>query len=307
MVIFALSSLTKHGRNYLPQERRFRLVSRRWAWYWLIVAAACGVVSGFTGIDVDRDYLQGTALILQNAFYYVTLPAMLGSVWEMTRHWGSLCERILVDEDPWRFPDEDRRSKIEFYLPLVFYLFAFLTFFLSVLRSWTPIPHYSWSPVHTFSKNAATDPRFKASAFFGFLAWSIIVASMATSLRYYPTARPVPWKVSLCLIIIFVRVVYNIAVAFEYNIGPLKFDSPEAYIYALGYLPVLLCMLIMAVAAWREMNDDLLIKKLRREREIKTDFELGILRRPTGTELKSMNAITATESTTQSGFSGSTL
>jgi hypothetical protein len=101
-------------------------VSRRWAWYWFIVAAACGVVSGITSIDVDRDYLQGTALILQNAFYYVTLPAMLASVWEMTRHWGSLCERILVDEDPWRFPDDDRRSKIEFYLPLVFYLFGFL-------------------------------------------------------------------------------------------------------------------------------------------------------------------------------------
>jgi len=244
-------------------------------------------------------------LILQNAFYYVTLPAMLGSLWEMTRHWGCLCERILVDEDPWRFPDEDRRSKIEFYLPLVFYLFGFLTFFLSVLRSWTPISHYSWSPVHVSSRNSATDPRFKASAFFAFLAWSIIVASMVTSLHYYPTARRVPWKVPLCIAIIFVRVVYNIAVAFEYDIGPLKFDTPEAFIYALGYLPVLLCMLVMVVSAWRETNDDVMIKQLRREREMKTDFELGISRRrPTVTELKS---VSATKSTTQSGFSGSTL
>jgi hypothetical protein len=131
---------------------------------------------------------------------------------------------------------------------------------------------------------------------------------MATSLRYYPTARRLPWKLPLCLVIIFIRVVYNIAVAFEYDIGPLKFDTPEAYIYALGYLPVLLCMLVMTVAAWRETNDDLLIKQMRREREAKTDFELGISRRrPTGTELKSMNATTATKSTTQSGFSGSML
>jgi hypothetical protein len=38
-------------------------------------------------------------------------------------------ERQLVDEDAFMFSQEDRRSKIEFYIPLVFYLFGFLVLF----------------------------------------------------------------------------------------------------------------------------------------------------------------------------------
>lgn len=41
-------------------------------------------------IDVDRDYIQSTALILQSIFYYVMLPTMLACIWEMTRHWYGL-------------------------------------------------------------------------------------------------------------------------------------------------------------------------------------------------------------------------
>lgn len=125
-IVLGITALGKQGKSYLPLEKYFLLVSRRWPWYWCMVAATCGCIASFVGVDVDRDYLQGTGLILHNIFYYVTLPAMLGSVWEMVRHWGSLCERILLDEDPWRFVNTDLRSTIEFYLPLVFYLFAFL-------------------------------------------------------------------------------------------------------------------------------------------------------------------------------------
>lgn len=146
MIVLALTCLSKHGKNHLPAERRFRLVSRRWVWYWLLVTAVVGIISGLTSVDVDRDYLQGIALILQNVFYYVMLPASLASIWEMTRHWGSLCERILVDEDTFRFRDDDRRSKIEFYLPLVFYLFGFLVrLFLSVTSAVTYVARLSSS------------------------------------------------------------------------------------------------------------------------------------------------------------------
>lgn len=124
--MFGLSCLKKHGSTHIPIEKRFRLVSRRWQWYWFFATAAVGAISGLVSIDVDRDYVQGTALILQGFFYYLMLPTALASIWEMTRHWGSFCERQLVDPDPWYFPDHDRRSKIEFYLPLVFYLWAFL-------------------------------------------------------------------------------------------------------------------------------------------------------------------------------------
>lgn len=39
---------------------------------------------------------------------------------------GSFLERQLVDEDTFAFKQDDKRAKIEFYVPLVVYLFAFL-------------------------------------------------------------------------------------------------------------------------------------------------------------------------------------
>lgn len=277
VLICALTGLAKHGRMYLPAEKNFRLVSRRWAWYWVTVTAAVSIISGFTSIDVNRDYLQGSGLILQNIFYYISLPATLAAVWEMVRHWGSFCERKLVDEDPFRFSHEDRRSKIEFYLPLVFYLFGFMTFFLSVLRSWTSISKASWSPDITTGIHTATDGAFKASSLFAFFAFLVIPVSITNTLHYYAgVSRPMPAKIPLCLGFILVRIVYNIAVAWDYNIGPLKFNAPVAYIYALGYLPTLMCMVVMCVWAWLEPNEDIVIKQLRAQREARSNHDLRI-------------------------------
>ena len=125
-IMWGLVNLKKHGQSHLPVEKHFRLVSRRWPWYWAIFTAAVGCISGFMAIDVDRDYLPGTAIILQSVFYYISLPTVLAAVWEMTRHWGSFEERKILDEDLFALKQDDTRSKIEFYIPLVFYLFGFL-------------------------------------------------------------------------------------------------------------------------------------------------------------------------------------
>lgn len=135
IIMWGTVNLRKHGQSHLPVEKNFRLVSRRWPWYWLIVTAAIGCISGFMAIDVDRDYMPGAAIILQSFFYYVCLPTVLAAVWEMTRHWGSFEERKILDKDAFALKSDDRRSKIEFYTPLVFYLFAFM------VRS---IPSFFW-------------------------------------------------------------------------------------------------------------------------------------------------------------------
>jgi len=126
VIVFVCVHLRKHGATHLPTEKRFRLVSRRWQWYWLLATCACGMISGFTAIDIDRDYLMGTSFVLSVLFYWVMVPTTLAAVWETTRHWGSFMERQAVDSNPFELSQEDRRSKIEFYVPLVFYLFAFL-------------------------------------------------------------------------------------------------------------------------------------------------------------------------------------
>lgn len=86
-IVLSLINLRKHGRQFLREDKRFRLVGRRWQWYWMLFTAACGMISAFTGIDVDRNYLQSTAIILQSLFFSLMLPATLAAVWEAARHW----------------------------------------------------------------------------------------------------------------------------------------------------------------------------------------------------------------------------
>jgi hypothetical protein len=87
-LIFTLKNLRKHGRLYLADEKRWSAVGRRWQWYWMIFVAACGTVSAINGVDVDRDYLQSSSIVLQSFFYYLMLPGVLACVWESVRHWS---------------------------------------------------------------------------------------------------------------------------------------------------------------------------------------------------------------------------
>lgn len=125
-IMFTLVNLKKHGELFLREDKRFRVIGRRWQWYWILFTAACGIISTITGIDVDRDYLQDIALVLQSFFFCLMMPGSLAMVWEAVRHWGSWQERQIVDADPFSIRQDDRRSKTEFWLPLVFYFFAWL-------------------------------------------------------------------------------------------------------------------------------------------------------------------------------------
>ena len=86
-IVLTILNLGKHGRVYLPQEKKFRAIGRRWQWYWMFFVAGCGMVSCISAIDVDRDYLQATAIVLENFFYYLMIPGVLAMVWEGVRHW----------------------------------------------------------------------------------------------------------------------------------------------------------------------------------------------------------------------------
>lgn len=86
-IMFTLINLRKHGRLFLPNEKRFRAVGRRWQWYWMLFVAACGMISGITGIDVDRDYILSLPIVLQSFFNYLMIPGILATVWEAVRHW----------------------------------------------------------------------------------------------------------------------------------------------------------------------------------------------------------------------------
>ena len=86
-IMFTLVNLRKHGKLFLPNEKRFHAIGRRWQWYWMLFVAACGIISCVSAVDVDRDYLQSLAIILQNFFFYLMMPGILATVWEGVRHW----------------------------------------------------------------------------------------------------------------------------------------------------------------------------------------------------------------------------
>ncbi|KAF3940698.1 hypothetical protein ABW19_dt0201869 [Dactylella cylindrospora] len=279
LLIFSLMSLRKHGQSFLPAEKRFRLVGRRWPWYWCIVTTTVGMISGFTSVDVDRVWVLGTAAIFHFIFYICTLPTCLAAIWEMSRNWASFEERKGVDEDFFRFRQDDKRSKIEFYEPLIFYLLNFLCFFLSVLRAWNPIARSN--------ADVITDARFQASSMFELLAWGTIVVAHIISRHYY-RPRKFPWKIPVTLLLILIRIGFNIASAFNYPISQLRWQASPAYIYALGYLPVILVVLVMLYTAWTEPNEDQELLRLRNIRNATLDQQLtGIKTKSSSSDRKS--------------------
>jgi len=120
-IMFTFINLRKHGRRFLPAEKRFRAVGRRWQWYWMLAVGTCALISGITNVDVDRYYLPELPLVLSNFFWFLMLPTTTAVVWESVRHWGSWLERQAVDADPFMLQQDDRRSRVELFLPLGFY------------------------------------------------------------------------------------------------------------------------------------------------------------------------------------------
>lgn len=138
-LVVTLVSLNKHGKLHLPAEKRFYPIGRRWQWYWGSFVCAMALISLITSVDVDRYYLPELPIILTSFFWYLMQIGAVAVVWEAVRHWGSWMERQFIDPDPFALRNDDRRSKVEFWLPLWFYLFLWLVGYLSAPSSQDPI------------------------------------------------------------------------------------------------------------------------------------------------------------------------
>jgi hypothetical protein len=125
-LVLTLVNLKKHGSLHLPAEKRFFPIGRRWQWYWASAVSATAMISLLTCVDVDRYFLPELPLVLTNFFWYLMQMCTMAVVWEAVRHWGSWMERQFIDPDPFTLRDDDRRSKVEFWVPLLFYLFLWL-------------------------------------------------------------------------------------------------------------------------------------------------------------------------------------
>ncbi|KAF2869139.1 hypothetical protein BDV95DRAFT_630269 [Massariosphaeria phaeospora] len=292
-VMFTLINLRKHGKQYLREDKRFRIVGRRWQWYWMCFVAGCGMTSTITGVDVDRYYLQQLPLVLQSFFFMLMVPGALAMVWEAVRHWGSWQERQAVDADPYGLPQDDKRSRTEFWLPLVFYLFAWMNFFMTIPRSWTPLQKQSTpEQKNDIARPAATGPREKAGAIIAGVAWLVICYSLHHSMKHYKPSPPGIWnkitnfcrycpaKIFINLIILAIRVGYGIASAWLWDLSIFQEDVHVGWPLGLGYGPMLLIIVVFEIAGFMEENEDKIIIQQRQARGIVEDAELNIVKKP---------------------------
>ena len=120
-LIPTLMNLKKHGKKYLPAEKRFYPVGRRWQWYWAAFVSTVAFVSLITNIDVDRYYLPELPIVLNVFFWYLMQEGAMACVWEAVRHWGSWMERQYIDPHPFELRIDDRRATFEFWIPLFYY------------------------------------------------------------------------------------------------------------------------------------------------------------------------------------------
>lgn len=292
-LIFMLLNLKKHGPLYLPTEKRFFPISRRWQWYWGFIVSIVALISLFTNVDVDRYYVMELPIILTSFFWFLMQYGILALVWEAVRHWGSWNERQIVDPEPYAMKDDDRRSKVELLIPIWFYLWVWLNFFLLIPRNWGNIQlQRTPEQVLLRAKPSATDARSKAAAFCLFVAWLTILASLVHSLKHYHTRRKglvgkvvdffrsIPVRFLLILPLALFIVGFQVFVAFEWDYSPLNAKGNVAAIYVGGYLPTLLILIVQIVYGHLAPNEDLELIRQRRLRGEVMNRELGIVPKP---------------------------
>ncbi|KAE8148193.1 hypothetical protein BDV25DRAFT_142037 [Aspergillus avenaceus] len=268
-IFFSLLNLRKHGRRYLAHDRRWNALGRRLRWFWLLFVAACGTISCFMSIDVDRNYLQSSPLTLQSVFYTLLMPGIMAAVWEAVRHWGVWQERQIYDRDAYAFSKASTRKRQEFLLPILFYIFTILNIILTIPRSWSPIEQQH-SPEQTAqtARPVATDTRWRTASFTALAGTLIICYSLEHSVyRYKPhphtaTAQflfylhAAPSHFLVAIGLLGLKTGYAIASAFEWSLSPLKYDVHPGWLYGLGYAPVLLIIVLFNISGYCELNED---------------------------------------------------
>lgn len=185
-LIFSMTALTKHGPLHIPADRRFYPVGRRWQYYWALFTCGFALISLFTHIDIDRYYIQELPIVLSSATWFIMCQGTMALVWEAVRHWGSWQERQFVDPNPFVYALDDRRAKLEFWLPLFAYFWIWMNFFLTIPRSWnfTKYQRSEDQILNIFIPNA-TSVRFSIGGCCFIIAWATTIFSLWHSIRHY--------------------------------------------------------------------------------------------------------------------------
>src|ERR1700743_833679 len=118
---------------------------------------------------------------------------------------------------------------------------------MTIPRTWTHIKlQRSASQQEGLARPAATDPRFKAAAFFAVCAWLLICYSVRHSIHHYKPRNHglwksfngffhyVPTRFIILITLVAAHISYAILSAFDFNVSPLKYDSNPGGVYGIG-------------------------------------------------------------------------
>lgn len=89
-----------------------------------------------------------------------------------------------------------------------------------------------------------------------------------------------PKKFLLTVPLSLVLVAYEAAIAFDFDISPLKLHTNVGYMYGLGWGTIVCIMLVYEVAGYLDPNEDRELIRQRRIRGAAIEAEMGITRKP---------------------------
>ncbi|KIY02725.1 uncharacterized protein Z520_01190 [Fonsecaea multimorphosa CBS 102226] len=257
-ILFSTINLRKHGRAYLPRERGWKPVGRRWPWYWTLIVAACGILGSFTAVDVDRDYIINTPMILQSFFLTLMVPVLLACVWEAVRSWSSFNHRQFQEAQSYTFSADTFHDRATFYLPLLFYAFDCLVFFMLIPRSWS-FAQRQRSPAQALesARPAALDARFKAASILATACLGLVVFRLGYGSRTHKTKIPV--TLLLTIIAVALRTAYGLVGSWVWELSPYRRDLSVGLLYGLGYAPALFVLVFLNIHGYINENEDKLL------------------------------------------------
>jgi hypothetical protein len=73
---------------------------------------------------------------------------------------------------------------------------------------------------------------------------------------------------------------YEVAIAFDFSLSPLRLGANPAWIYGLGWIPIALIILIYEIAGVIYPNEDTELLRQRRMRGAEIDQEMGLVKKP---------------------------
>ncbi|KAG5366876.1 hypothetical protein CJU89_1322 [Yarrowia sp. B02] len=267
-------NLRKHGMNFMHEPKAEELMSqggrpsktktaepgwirgRRLPWMLLLILGLMQILTGFFAVDIDRNYIQGTAAGMYGVFLSVCPVLGLMVSWEFIRRWGFFEERKLLEQDPYAIDQTDLKSKARIIPPIVFYGCCFFAMFMMVLRNWSKHLDYN-----TFFD---VDVRWVIGGIFEVFAFVQLVNSLRTTIMYYQVPQ-VPLVLPFMVFMNLLTEIYQVTVMVvnDKSVSPFYPYSSIVLPVFLVYLPLWGLTIAGNLSGLARDNEDQVILRLR--------------------------------------------